>query len=113
MFRMNDRRPPRRRYSLFPKPLAKGLMLPVASVLQKRGFEHEAILHYWVESVGAELAPHTQPIRLSGAKGNYTQLVVKVHPAFTAIFSHESEAILQRLTRHLGYRPAERIVIVQ
>jgi hypothetical protein len=103
----------RRRGSLFPKPIAKGLMLPMTAVLKKRGFDHEAILHYWAVAAGDELALQSQPIRLSGKAGGYTQLVVRVKPAFVAIFTHESEAILERLTRYIGYRPANRIVVLQ
>lgn len=116
----SQQRPPpkrhsqRRRFSLFPKPLASGLMTPVSKVLHKRGFEHEAILHYWQQAAGDKLGSHTQPVALKQAdSAEHSQLIVRTHPAFAAILSHESEMILQRLTRYLGYRPAARIRVVQ
>ncbi len=104
----------KRHYSLFPKPLAKGLVAPVSDALHKRGFDHEAILHYWPQVVGKELAAHSCPVKLRHAKNEaHTQLIVKVSPAYSLILSHQSEQALQRLTQFLGYRPAARITLVQ
>ncbi len=89
-------------------------MSPVAKALHRRGFEHEAILHYWPIAAGADLAKHAYPVRLTQDKqGRHSQLVVQAPAAYSVILQHESEAILNRLTRYLGYRPAERIRIVR
>ena len=104
----------RRPYRLFPAPLATTLASPMQTILRKRGFDHPALLHYWGEAVGEAFAPYAQPLSLSGKKGAaHTVLTVKVHPAYATLFAHEAEAILHRLTQHLGYRPATRIVIMQ
>lgn len=104
----------KRRYGLFPKPLAKGLASPVSTALRRRGFEHEAILHYWPIIVGADIAELARPIRLKSAKDEKnSRLIVKVHPSYSLIISHQSEQILTRLTHYLGYRPAARITCVQ
>jgi hypothetical protein len=110
--------PPKRSYRLFPTPLAKGLLHPMHAAYEKRGFVHEALMHYWPMAVGEALAPYATPVRLTQAKGKgenggYSTLTVKVDSAYAALFAHETEAILQRLTRLLGYRPAERLVLVQ
>ena len=104
----------KRHYSLFPKPLAKGLISPVSTALKKRGFDHEAIMHYWPQIVGAELATHSCPVKLKHNKNDaHSQLLVKVHPAYSLILSHQSEQILVKLTQYLGYRPAARITLIQ
>ncbi len=103
----------KRRYSLFPKPLANGMAAPLALTLKKRGFEHEAIMHFWAEAVGAEMARISCPIKFRPAKANrQSQLIVKIAPAYSTMASHQSEQILQKLTQLLGYRPAERLVFV-
>jgi hypothetical protein len=110
--------PPKRHYRLFPSPLAKGLAQPMHAAFEKRGFVHEALIHYWPLAVGEVLAPYAYPVRLSHAKGkgqggSHSVLTVKVGSAYAVMFTHEAEAILQRLTRLLGYRPAERMIVVQ
>ena len=103
----------KRRYSLFPKPLAKGLSTPLSKALRKRGFEHEAILHYWPMVAGSELATIARPIRLKSSQDEkHSQLIVKVQPAYRLIIAHQSEQILQRYTHYLGYRPAAKIICV-
>ena len=103
----------KRRYSLFPKPLANGMAAPLALTLKKRGFEHEAIMHFWTQAVGAEMARISCPVKFRAAKANrQSQLIVKIAPAFSAIASHQSEQILQKLTELLGYRPAERLIFI-
>jgi hypothetical protein len=103
----------KRRYSLFPKTLANGLAAPIAESLKKRGFEHEAIMHYWADAVGNEIAACSCPVKFRPAQANrQSQLIVKISPAYSAIASHQSEQILQRLTQLLGYRPAERLIFI-
>jgi hypothetical protein len=108
----------KRTYRLFPSPLAKELVHPMHAAFQQRGFEHEALIHYWHMAVGENFAPYAFPVRLTRAKSKgdhsgHSTLTVKVDSAYATLFTHETEAILQRLTRLLGYRPAERIVLVQ
>ena len=103
----------KRRYSLFPKPLANGMAAPLALTLKKRGFEHEAIMHFWVEAVGADMASISCPVKFRPAKANrQSQLVVKIAPAYSIMAAHQSEQILQKLTQLLGYRPADRLVFI-
>ncbi len=96
-----------KRGGLFPKPLANGGAAPLANILNKRGFSHQSIMQHWADAVGdAGLAQHTFPVKLSNGV-----LVVKVHPAYNAIFAHQSGAVLQRLNQLLGVRVAHKIVI--
>ena len=106
----------KRPYRLFPAPLASGLQSPMQQVLQKRGFDQPALLCYWADAVGEALAPHSQPLKITGGRtkqGGSTVLTVRIHPAYATIFAYEAEAVLQRLTTLLGYRPADRISIIQ
>ncbi len=110
----------KRPYRLFPVPLASGLTQPMQRVLQRRGLDHAPLLHYWPEAVGESFAPYAQPLRLSGGRGKNggkvltgAVLTVKIHPAYATLFAYETEAVLQRLTTLLGYRPADRISLVQ
>ena len=84
-------------------------------ILRKRGFTEPALLHYWAQAVGDIYAHCTQPLKLSGGNGkgnNAAILTVKIDCAYATLFAYESEAVLKRLTTLLGYRPAERIVLV-
>ncbi len=109
----NHRRPKGYRPSLFPTPISQSLATPLQKILRRRGFDHTAILHYWREATG-DLSVYCSPVQLKTTKtGRYTQLVVKVHPAYSIIIEHQKDIIMQRLTHYIGYRPAERIVLVQ
>ncbi len=106
---------PRRPYRLFPVPLAGGSAGPLQKVLRRRGFEHASLLHYWPEAVGEAYAAYAEPLKLTGKlpkQAGGAVLTVRIHPAYATLFAYESEAVLQRLTRLLGYRPAERIALV-
>jgi hypothetical protein len=43
---------------------------------------------------------------------NGAALIVKVHPAYNAIFAHQADSILQRLNQLLGVRIARKITII-
>lgn len=87
----------------------------MVSIMQQRGFENPAVLEFWERAVGdSVMAQHCFPVKITKQQQSaHKTLVVKVHPAYSTIFAHQSEAILQRLTVLIGRRPAGRIVIVQ
>ncbi len=102
----------KRRGGLFPKPLANAVTNPVANILNKRGFSHDAIMKYWVQAVGDdELAQYAFPMKMSQSANN-SVLLVKVHPAYNAIFAHQADGILQRLNQLLGVRVARKIAVI-
>lgn len=97
----------KRSYRLFPATLSGCLQSPLQEAMRKRGFTHPALLHYWPEAVGSAYAHCTQPLKLSNAV-----LTVKIDCEYATLFAYETEAVLKRLTTLLGYRPAQRIVLV-
>jgi hypothetical protein len=106
----------KRRFSgttgLFPQSLAGGGYSVAEAILRNRGFSHNGILDNWSAILGdEELAQHAFPIKLQKMQG-HNQLIVKVHPAYKAIFAHQSDMFMARLNVMLGKNLVGRIKIV-
>ena len=105
------------RGGLFPKPLGNGIEQNINAILRNRGFAESSLLKFWGDAVGDdELAKHCFPVKLTKTTNNFNvngaALIVKVHPAYNAIFAHQADSILQRLNQLLGVRIARKITII-
>jgi hypothetical protein len=96
---------------LFPQMLIGGGSSVAEQILRKRGFNHTAIIEHWdMVLADDELCANAFPVKLNKMQG-YNVLVVKVHPAYRAIFIHQADMFIARLNAILGKNLVQRIKI--
>jgi hypothetical protein len=107
---------PKRRWSLFPKPLANEIERIVKPVYHQHGFTEHRILTGWAEVVGRDLAAGSVPKKLTFPKGKRENgvLHVTVSSGARALeLQHMQPVILERIATYFGYRAIEKIVFLQ
>jgi len=103
----------KRRYSLFPKPLG-GIIEPLTRpMLKAQGLAGSRILTEWESIVGAKLAKHCVPEKLSFPKGQKTggTLTISAENGFATELQHMQPVIMERLAVYFGYQAIKRIAI--
>ncbi len=106
----------KRRWSLFPKPLASEVERIVKPVYHQHGFTEHRILTQWTEVVGRELAAGSAPKKLTFPKGKRDQGVLHVvvsSGARALELQHMQPVILERIATYFGYRAIEKILFQQ
>jgi hypothetical protein len=103
----------KRRFSLFPKPLANCVEPVTRPVLKAQGLAGSRILTDWQSIVGPSLYRHTLPEKLSFPRGQKTggTLVISTENGFATELQHMQPVILERLAVYFGYQAISRIVI--
>jgi len=106
---------PFRRYSLFPKALAKTLADVTKPVFKKHGFAEHRILTEWPLIAGEELAAWSQPQKLVMHRGKHEggTLHVLVASARALELQHLQPMILDRIAAYFGHQAVTRIVFTQ
>lgn len=102
-----------RKTSLFPKTLGQCIEPVTRPVLKSQGLAGSRILTQWPAIVGAKLAQHSIPEKLSfppGKKAGGT-LVIAVENGFAPEIQHQQPIILERLASYFGYHAVSRLVI--
>ncbi|MEL6217661.1 MAG: DUF721 domain-containing protein [Pseudomonadota bacterium] len=81
----------------------------------KRGFAEPDILLRWTEIVGAALAPHCRPVKVSYGRSQTlgATLVVEVTGARAPEIELSAPRILERINSHYGYRAISRLKVTQ
>ena len=81
----------------------------------KRGFSQIEILTQWPAIVGAMLAQHSCPERLTfdRDKGGDATLLVRVDGAFGLELQHLAPQVIERINTYFGYRAVKGIQIIQ
>jgi hypothetical protein len=99
---------------LTPPPAGRALA-PVLRQLEERfGQGPGQLQRKWKEIVGETLARHTEPVKLTRARGNAPgTLELRVSGAAAAIVQHQAPEILQRVSLMLGEGAVGRLRIVQ
>lgn len=98
-----------------PVALAATLSRITDAALRKRGFAQSAVITNWAEIVGAELADHTAPQRLSfprGGRGGGT-LHVRVAGPLAIELQHLEPLVLERINTYFGYQAVARLALEQ
>ncbi len=97
------------------RALAADLPHIVKPVLGKRGFVEGQLVAQWIEIVGADLARHMIPEKLSFPSGQRRDgtLRLRVAPAFALEAQHREPQILERLNAFFGYQALARLALVQ
>ena len=106
---MNDQR----KWFLFPKKLDACVEPITRPILKTQGLAGSRIVSDWASIVGAQLAAHTLPEKLSFPQGKKTSgtLVISTENGFATELQHMQPQILERLASYFGYQAITRIVI--
>jgi len=106
-------KPAYRKSSLFPKTLSKCVENLTRPALRSQGLAGSRIISEWQAIVGANLAQHSLPQKLSFPAGKKTggTLSIAVENGFATELQHLQQIILERLAVYFGYRAVSRIVI--
>jgi len=104
-----------RRFSLFPKPLAKSLEKLVRPVYKKHGFAESRILTEWTDIVGRELAECSIPQKLvfRGSKKEEGTLHILAASGRALELQHMQPVIIDRIATYFGYNAVTRLVFTQ
>jgi hypothetical protein len=102
-----------RKSSLFPKTLSKCVEQITRPVLKTQGLAGGRIISEWKSIVGANLAGHCLPQKLSFPAGKKSEgtLSIAVENGFATELQHLQPIILERLAVYFGYRAVSRVAI--
>lgn len=104
---------------LFAKPLAAIIGKTVNDVFAKQGFASRELVTRWAEIAGAEIAEHSQPLKIQWPRPVGDQppepatLVLRVEGPMALEIQHASGVILERVNRFLGWQAVERLSLRQ
>ena len=91
----------------------------IADALARQGFASTGIVVHWAEIVGAEIAAHTEPMRMAWPRRVHEDepepatLVLRVEGPVALEIQHLSGVIIEKVNRFFGWRAIGRIQIRQ
>src|ERR1700716_4635139 len=101
------------------KPLSVLLSEVFSDAYAKQGFAARELVTRWAEIVGAEIAAHSQPLKLQwprpveGQPQEPATLVLRVEGPMALEIQHSSDVILERVNRFLGWSAVGRLALRQ
>ena len=101
------------------KPLAAIVGRTIDDVFAKQGFASRELITRWREIAGAEIAEHSQPLKIQWPRPvadrppDPATLVLRVEGPMALEIQHQSTIILERVNRYFGFGAIERIAIRQ
>jgi hypothetical protein len=101
------------------KPLSVLLSKVFSDAYAKQGFAARELVTRWAEIAGAEIAAHSEPIRMQwprpveGQPQEPATLVLKVDGPMALEIQHSSDVILARVNRFLGWSAVGRLALRQ
>lgn len=104
---------------LFAKPLAAILGKTIDEVFARQGFASRELATRWAEIAGAEVAAHSQPLKIQWQRPVGDQppepatLVLRVEGPMALEIQHASDVILERVNRFLGWQAVGRLALRQ
>lgn len=104
---------------LFAKPLAAILGKTIDEVFARQGFASRELVTRWTEIAGAEIAAHSQPIKVQWSRPvgdtppEPATLVLRVEGPMALEIQHQSGVILERVNRFLGWQAVGRLALRQ
>ncbi len=102
----------------FAKPLRDLLGKVVGETFTRQGFASAELVTRWTEIVGAEIAAHSEPIKIqwpqedAGVRPPGT-LVLRVEGPGAIEIQHLANVICERVNRFVGWRAIERVALRQ
>jgi hypothetical protein len=103
----------------FAKPLSTIVGGTLSVALAKQGFASTELVSRWPEIVGAEVAAHSEPIRIIWKRGGEDEapepatLVLRAEGPAAIEIQHLSNVILERVNRFFGWQAVGRIALRQ
>jgi hypothetical protein len=103
----------------FPRPLSDLLGATLSDAFKAQGFASTEIISRWADIVGAEIAAHSEPLRISWPRpgGDETPepatLVLRVEGPAALEIQHLSGVILERVNRFFGWQAIGRVALRQ
>jgi hypothetical protein len=101
------------------KPLSVLLSDVFTDAYAKQGFAARELVTRWAEIAGAEIAAHSEPVRMQwprpveGQPQEPATLVLRVEGPMALEIQHSSDVILQRVNRFFGWSAVGRIALRQ
>jgi hypothetical protein len=103
----------------FAKPLRDLLGKVVGETFNRQGFASAELVTRWTEIVGAEIAAHSEPVKIQWQRGAEAgarppgTLVPRVAGPAAVEVQHLANVICARVNRFLGWRAVERVALRQ
>ncbi|MBI1202462.1 MAG: DUF721 domain-containing protein [Rhodopseudomonas sp.] len=107
----------------FPRPLSDFLGTTLSGVMKAQGFASSEILARWPEIVGAEIAAHSEPMKINWPRpkndtGEVDQaepatLMLRVEGPMALEIQHQSAAVLERVNRFFGWQAIGKLSLRQ
>jgi hypothetical protein len=103
----------------FPRPLSELLSVTLGDAFKAQGFASTEIISRWPDIVGAEIAAHSEPLKINWPRlvGNETPepatLVLRVEGPAALEIQHLAAVILERVNRFFGWQAIGRIALRQ
>jgi hypothetical protein len=103
----------------FARPLRDLAGKIVGEPFKRQGFASAELVTRWSEIAGAEIAAHSQPIKIQWPRADESgtrppgTLVLRVEGPAAIEIQHLGDVICERVNRFLGWRAIERIALRQ
>jgi len=103
----------------FARPLRDVLGKAVGDTFRRQGFASAELVTRWTEIVGAEIATHSEPIKIQwqrpveGEEREPGTLVLRVSGPAAIEIQHLGGVICERVNRFLGWRAIDRLALRQ
>jgi hypothetical protein len=127
---MTERRSMNKPSRSYAKPLRELLGKVVGETFTRQGFASAELVTRWTEIVGAEIAAHSEPVKVQwlrpgvpslpspaggggSGRGESGTLVLRVEGPAAIEIQHLTNIICERVNRFLGWRAIERIALRQ
>jgi hypothetical protein len=101
------------------KPLSVLLGGAINDVFARQGFASRELVTRWSEIAGAEVAKHSQPLKIQwprpveGQAPDPATLVLRVEGPMALEIQHSSDVILDRVNRFFGWNAVGRLALRQ
>ena len=101
------------------KPLRDLLGKVVGETFKRQGFASAELVTRWTEIVGAEIAAHSEPMKIQWTRADEAgdrppgTLMLRVEGPAAIEIQHFGDVICERVNRFLGWRAVERIALRQ
>lgn len=107
----------------FPRPLSEFVGASLGGALKAQGFASTEIIARWADIVGAEIAAHSEPMKINWprpvndtgdtAQAEPATLVLRVEGPAALEIQHLSAVILERVNRFFGWQAIGRMTLRQ
>jgi hypothetical protein len=103
----------------FPRPLADLLRKTLNEGLARQGFASSELVTQWRTIVGAEIAAHSEPMKIQWPRPIHDQqpepatLILRVEGPAAIEIQHLSSVILERVNRFFGWQAIGQIALRQ